>query len=93
MMRADLFDYDLPMDKQKQYLADLRSGVRTFQSMNEDSFTIRFYGDTAVVAGLSDNKGTFKGQPSGGPLRFTRVYVKRDGTWKMIVSHATRRAM
>jgi hypothetical protein len=33
----------------------------------------------------------YKGKPSGGALRFTRVYVKRDGRWLMIVSHATRR--
>ena len=46
---------------------------------------------TAVAAGVSDSKVEYKGKPSGGALRFTRVYVKRDGRWVMIVSHATRR--
>jgi len=47
--------------------------------------------DTAIAAGLSDSRLTFPGKPSGGPLRFTRVYVNRDGRWIMIASHATRR--
>ena len=46
---------------------------------------------TAIAAGVSDSKVEYKGRPSGGALRFTRVYVKRDGRWVMIVSHATRR--
>lgn len=80
------------MDTKAQYLADLKSGDRKFSAdVNEDQVTIRFYGDTAVVAGLSDSKVTFKGQVQGGPLRFTRVYVKRDGRWQMVVSHATSR--
>jgi ketosteroid isomerase-like protein len=80
------------MDTKAQYLADLKSGDRKFSDdVKEDQVTIRFYGDTAVVAGLSDSKVTFKGQVQGGPLRFTRVYVKRDGRWRMVVSHATSR--
>jgi len=80
------------MDTKAQYLADLKSGDRKFSAdVSEDQVAIRFYGDTAVVAGLSDSKVTFRGQVQGGPLRFTRVYVKRDGRWQMIVSHATSR--
>ena len=59
--------------------------------MKQDDFAVRIYGDTAVAAGLSDSKVAYKGKPSGGALRFTRVYIKRDGSWVMIASHATRR--
>lgn len=80
------------MDTKAQYLADLKSGDRKFSAdVKEDELTVRIYGDTAVASGLSDSKVTFKGQVQGGPLRFTRVYVKRDGRWRMIVSHATSR--
>jgi ketosteroid isomerase-like protein len=80
------------MDTKAQYLADLKSGDRKFSAdVKEDDITIRIYGDTAVASGLSDSKVTFKGQVQGGPLRFTRVYVRRDGRWVMIVSHATSR--
>src|SRR5207249_3114777 len=75
-----------------EYLADLKSGARKFfGDVKEDNVTIHIDGDTAVASGTSDSKVEYKGRPSGGALRFTRVYVKRDGQWKMVVTHATRR--
>jgi ketosteroid isomerase-like protein len=83
---------DGTIDTKKQYLDDLRTGVRKFfGDVKQDDFTVRVNGDTAVAAGVSDSKVEYKGKPSGGALRFTRVYQKRDGRWQMIVSHATRR--
>jgi ketosteroid isomerase-like protein len=83
---------DGTINTKAEYLADLKSGARKFfADVKQDDFTVRIYGDTAVAAGLSDSKVEYKGKPSGGALRFTRVYVKRDGRWIMIVSHATRR--
>ncbi len=83
---------DGTIDSKKQYLDDLRTGVRKFfGDVKQDDFTVRVNGDTAVAAGVSDSKVEYKGKPSGGALRFTRVYQKRDGRWQMIVSHATRR--
>jgi acetamidase/formamidase/ketosteroid isomerase-like protein len=83
---------DGTVDSKKQYLDDLRTGVRRFfGDVKQDDFTVRVNGDTAVAAGVSDSKVEYQGKPSGGALRFTRVYQKRDGRWQMIVSHATRR--
>jgi ketosteroid isomerase-like protein len=83
---------DGTINTKREYLADLKSGARRFfADVKQDDFTVRVYGDTAVAAGLSDSKVEYHGKPSGGALRFTRVYVRRDGRWVMIVSHATRR--
>jgi ketosteroid isomerase-like protein len=83
---------DGTINTKAEYLADLKSGDRKFfADVKQDDFSVRIYGDTAVAAGISDSKVEYKGKPSGGALRFTRVYVKRDGRWLMIVSHATRR--
>ena len=83
---------DGTINTKAEYLADLKSGDRKFfADVKQDDFAVRIYGDTAVAAGLSDSKVEYKGKPSGGALPFTRVYVKRDGRWVMIVSHATRR--
>jgi len=83
---------DGTVDTKAQYLADLRSGDRKFfGDVKQDDFTVRVHGDTAIVAGISDSKVEYKGTAGGGPLRFTRVYLKRDGRWQMVVSHATRR--
>jgi ketosteroid isomerase-like protein len=79
-------------DSKAKYLADLKSGARKFSGdVAESDVTVRFYGDTAVVAGSSQSTVTLNGQPQGGALHFTRVYIKRNGAWKMIVSHATAR--
>jgi ketosteroid isomerase-like protein len=79
-------------DTKATYLADLRSGARKFAgAVTVSDLVVRVYGDTAVAAGSSDSTVTLNGQAQGGKLHFTRVYVKREGAWKMIVSHATQR--
>ena len=83
---------DGTLNTKAEYLADLKSGARKFfGDVKQDDFTVRIYGDTAIAAGVSDSKVEYKGKPSGGALRFTRVYVKRGGRWIMVASHATRR--
>jgi ketosteroid isomerase-like protein len=83
---------DGTINTKAEYLADLKSGARKFfGDVKQDDFTVRIYGDTAIAAGVSDSKVEYQGRPSGGALRFTRVYVKRNGRWIMVVSHATRR--
>ena len=79
-------------DTKAKYLADLKSGARTFAgTVTESDMSVRFYGDTAVASGSSQSTVTLNGQAQGGALHFTRVYVKRGGEWKMVVSHATQR--
>lgn len=79
-------------DTKARYLADLKSGARKFSSaVTEHDVSVRFYGDTAIVAGSSQSTVTLNGQPQGGALHFTRVFVKRDGAWKMVVTQATTR--
>jgi ketosteroid isomerase-like protein len=83
---------DGTINTKAEYLADLKSGVRRFfGDVKQDDFTVRVYGDTAVAAGSSQSTVTLNGQPQGGALHFTRVYVKRNGAWKMIVTQATQR--
>ena len=79
-------------DTKAKYLADLRSGARRFSgAVTVSEFAVRFYGDTAVASGSSDSTVTLNGQAQGGKLHFTRVYVKRNGAWKMVVTQATTR--
>jgi ketosteroid isomerase-like protein len=79
-------------DSKTQYLADLRSGARKFGGpVTVSDFAVRSYGDTAVASGSSQSTVTLNGQPQGGALHFTRVYVKRNGAWRMIVTQATQR--
>jgi 4-carboxymuconolactone decarboxylase len=76
-------------DTKTKYLSDLSSGARKFDYVKQDEFSVRLNGDTAVAAGFTDSRVQYNGQPQGGRLRFTRVYVRRNGQWVMIASHAT----
>src|SRR5262245_16756300 len=79
-------------DTKARYLADLKSGARKFTgAVTEKDVVVRFYGDTAIVTGSSDSTVSLNGQAQGGALHFTRVFVKRDGVWKMVVTQATTR--
>lgn len=79
-------------DTKATYLADLKSGARRFGGdVTERDVTVRVFGDTAIVAGSSESAVTLNGQRQGGSLHFTRVYVRRNGVWRMAVSQATTR--
>ena len=54
-----------------------------------DDMVVRVYGDTAVVTGRATAVGTIRGVPYP-PIRYTRVYVKRDGQWKVVLFQQTR---
>src|SRR6266481_4016175 len=45
---------------------------------------VHVYGDTAVAAGTSTVKGTYKGQDISGKYRFTDVWFKRNGKWHAV---------
>ncbi len=79
-------------DTKSRYLADLKSGARAFSGdVTEHDVTVRFFGDTAIVAGASESAVTLNGQRQGGSLHFTRVYIRSRGVWRMAVSQATTR--
>ena len=48
------------------------------------------YGTTAVVTGVEQLKGTYKGRPGEMALRFTNTLVRRDGRWQLIAHQSTR---
>ena len=69
---------------------DLSSGDLKFQSIELSELKVHVYGDTAVAAGTSTVKGTYKGQDISGKYRFTDVWVKRSGKWHAVASQSTK---
>ena len=59
----------------------------TFRNHDE---TVRRYGDAAVINGITSVSGTSGGQPFEAAFRFTDTWVRRDGHWILVASHATR---
>jgi ketosteroid isomerase-like protein len=51
---------------------------------------VRVYGDSAIVIGITRVEGASGGTQFKAEFRFTDTWVKRDGHWKLVASHATR---
>jgi len=70
-----------------QVILDFTSGDLTFQSITTDDVHVRIYGDTAVETGLSTMIGQDKGKTVPRHTRFTRVWVKQQGHWRLVANH------
>jgi ketosteroid isomerase-like protein len=70
-------------------LREIASGELKLKSVKYDGLTVRIYGDVAVLMGLADNTGTYRGFPFGGKLRYTRIFVRRDGGWRAVAMQHT----
>ena len=71
----------------KQVILDFTSGTLKFQSITTDEVQVRVYENTAVETGLSTMDGQDKGKPVPRDTRFTRVWVKQQGRWRLVANH------
>ena len=58
--------------------------------IHDTDMKVSAYGDTAVVTGVENLKGTYKGTFGEMALRFTNVFVRRDGRWQLAFHQSTR---
>ena len=56
----------------------------------QDDFTVRVYQDTAVVWFTLNLVGMRQGQRAELTLRYTDVWIQRDGRWQCVSSQSTR---
>jgi ketosteroid isomerase-like protein len=70
-----------------QVISDFTSGDLKFQSITTDEVQVRVYENTAVETGLSTMIGQDKGKAVPLDTRFTRVWVKQQGSWRLVANH------
>ena len=70
-----------------QVIADFTSGDLKFQSITTDDVQVRVYGNTAVETGRSTMIGQDKGKAVPRDNRFTRVWIKQFGRWRLVANH------
>ncbi|MFN2579295.1 MAG: nuclear transport factor 2 family protein [Pyrinomonadaceae bacterium] len=70
-----------------QVLADFTSHDLKFQSITTDNVRIRVYGNTVVETGRSTMVGQDKAKVVPRDNRFTRVWVRRQGRWRLVANH------
>jgi ketosteroid isomerase-like protein len=78
------------MSDKSQMVSAFKSGRTKLTSDELSDMKVRVYGDTAVITGKADVKGTLGGKDATGQIMFTRVYVKKDGRWQSVAFQQTR---
>jgi ketosteroid isomerase-like protein len=68
-------------------ISDFTSGDLRFQSITTDDVRVRVYGNAAVETGSSTMNGQDKGNAVPHDTRFTRVWVKQHGRWRLVANH------
>jgi ketosteroid isomerase-like protein len=67
----------------------LKSGKLKFESYSASKFDVRVFGDTAVVIAVGNSKGSWNGETFEIKDRFTDVFTRRDGQWRLVSSHSS----
>jgi ketosteroid isomerase-like protein len=70
-------------------LRDVSSGMLKLAAVRFDSLSVRIYGDVAILQGITDNEGTMGGMAFSGRIRYTRVFVRREGRWQAVTMQHT----
>lgn len=72
-----------------QRMEDLRSGNLKFISFGRDSYSLHVYGETVVMTGRATSEVVYQGKVNKIPRRFTNVYIKLSGQWRLVAHQAT----
>ena len=67
----------------------IQTRVHRIDRLDIDDVSARVVGDAAVVTGRTHGVGAFDGAPYDVVIRFTDTFVRRDGRWQAIASHAS----
>lgn len=88
--RFVLVHSDGKVQHKADYIAELRNRVRVNGPIVNEEVTVRSYGDTVIVNGVSVQSAVSNGKPWHGRFRFTRVWRQQEGSWKIVSSHSSR---
>ena len=78
------------MSDKAQMISAFKSGQSKITVDDVSDMKVRVYGDTAIVTGKVNVKGTLAGKDATGTQLYTRVYVKKGGHWTSVALQQTR---
>jgi len=78
------------IENKQQELAQRSAGTVRISRMDITDTRVRVYGDTAVVTSQAQLEGTNGTSDISGRYRYTRVYARRLGKWKIVSFEASR---
>jgi hypothetical protein len=85
-----LFGSDGTAQTKEQFIADFTSPTFDIDPFTIEEFDARIYGDTAILTGRVALSGTSSGNRFTVNLRFSDLWVKRDGQWQVVFAQTTR---
>lgn len=74
------------------FLELVQSGALTHDVMESEDFSVRVYGDSAVVISRGVSGGKYQGQPFREVERSSCVFVRHEGRWQCVLTHLSRLA-
>ena len=78
------------IETKSQTIAQRKAGTIRIKALDLDDLKVRLYGDTAVVTSKADLQGVNGQSDISGKYRYTRVYNRRLGQWKIVSFEASR---
>ena len=79
---------DGSVETKTENLGSWKKGEIKISAFKIDEVKVKVYGDTAIASVLDTETTTVKGKDVSGQYRTTDVFLKRDGKWKIVASHA-----
>jgi ketosteroid isomerase-like protein len=76
----------------EQNVAEVAKREPRYEVFRNHDQKIRFYGDSAIILGITTVKGTSEGRPFSADFQYTDTWIRRNGAWKIAASHASRLA-
>lgn len=76
-------------DTKASFVAGLRAGGTRYLEIRRSEEQVRVHGDLAVVTGLADMRASIKGEEKALRNRYTNVWARADGTWRMVAWQST----
>ncbi|MEO8019509.1 MAG: nuclear transport factor 2 family protein [Pseudomonadota bacterium] len=74
----------------KAFVTDLMDPKLTIDPYTVEEFTVRLYGDTALLSGRTHMTGLFDGKPFESNYRYIDIYVRKGGSWKIVSVQITK---
>ncbi len=71
-------------ETKEQFIESLRTNKILYKSIQARDVVVRVYGSTGMVTGIAAVKAWTKGKDVEMQVRYTEVYVKKDGIWQLV---------
>ena len=71
-------------------IAEIRKAETVYTEFRNHSMNAHVFGDAAIVQGITSLKGRSGDQAFALDVRFTDTLIRKQGKWRLVVSHVTR---